>query len=895
MKRKVMALLTAALLLAGTVLPVNGVWAEEELELTVSGGEQVQTKGDDLSDLLDQIINNNASIMGSLGQTDWNAVADSVVKTGKWRDDLVAVAQTQEGYRAEANGDTIYTQWAEQPAGTAWDAMFVSWAAEKAGLTEKQFPRGNSFDELKAAMKKVGAVKEISRANYPNTGDVALLKVQDAEIAGVVAYVSNGYAAVIHARNGEVVRETYLISGAEFQQYVDMNVLMERAGLESGKGGEAPVIPEGGVAAWTNTNAVYLRKEPTTASKSLTTVKKSGTALLVVSAEKQEDGYIWYGVEYKSYKGYIRGDLLKLDMAAVTVPSQAPEAPEAPEQTEGCAYCKAEAGNVVLPVECCYEHLAKLGTEYAVLFMNALRDADQATWGLYVKCHDAHVQSGAEQIIPLGGLSVQDRVVNVEIKEAAAGQQITITFDVYNAQSYQWYEAAEEGSEAVLLEGEEGASLTVIANAETNGKSYYCVATMLFNGSTLKLTSKLTTVNVDATPVMAEAIAGEEVKFTYENENAVSYQWYGPVKSADGSCTSGLLSGETAATLTTTADIAVYKSGVPYYCEALDANGNVLSTSGSYAYTILAGEEYLDLYIAELTNMSRVERYIALTETWRVELSEITGVAEDADVISEHVMLTWYGLSEEYPGLRTEYPDLLCTCIGSDTVEVPNGLLLHPHDTHDAACPWYTPAVKMTSTGPSTEDTTVDLTVFYDCEAFPTECAMISGWVANSASPMAIYNDLLSLQGKPGYTLDGYEYDMYFAALMHTAAHEGVDALLCSCVEDMYSSLIAPGDDHAEECAWHIAGVDGEQLASRVESEPEFTEWMEKATQEMIVRALQAKTLDHLVVDNGALYVAREESPRATVDESGYVRDNEYDIIIAQIIDGVFVPLWQLD
>ena len=172
---------------------------------------------------------------------------------------------------------------------------------------------------------------------------------------------------------------------------------------------------------------------------------------------------------------------------------------------------------------------------------------------------------------------------------------------------------------------------------------------------------------------------------------------------------------------------------------------------------------------------------------------------------------------------------------------------------------------------------------------------MVSSWVADSASPMAIYNDLLSLQQKPGYTAGGYEYDMYFAALMHTASHEGADALLCSCVEDMYSTLIAPGEGHADSCAWHIAGVDGEQLASRVESEPEFAEWMETATPAMIARALKAKTLNHLVVEDSKLYVAREENPRATVDENGYVRDIVTGLVIAQIVDGAFVPTTQVN
>ena len=115
MKRRVTAMLAALMLLAGTILPGVGVYAEEELEMTVSTNGTVLNKGDG-DGILDEMTSDNASILGSLGKTDWAALAASVVKSGKWRDDLVAVAQTQIGYKAGSDGNTIYTEWAEAEA-----------------------------------------------------------------------------------------------------------------------------------------------------------------------------------------------------------------------------------------------------------------------------------------------------------------------------------------------------------------------------------------------------------------------------------------------------------------------------------------------------------------------------------------------------------------------------------------------------------------------------------------------------------------------------------------------------------------------------------------------------------------------------------------------------------
>ena len=438
MKRRMISWLMAVCMLVLAMAPAAIVTAEEltfpEIELEM--GQNEETRGEDE---LGGLNNANLGGIGSLTQKDWAAMAAAIKRTGAWREDMVNIARTQIGYAQPSSGLTMYhiekTEKIED-----WTALFVNWVADQAGLTTKQFPRGDEYATLRTAMDKVHALKKISRTAYPTAGDLLLIDDGTHKLVGIVEYVANGYANVIHGDDhGKVTRTSHQLMTSSVKYYIDLNVLMERAGIEVGKGGNVPEIPEGGVAAWTNTNAVYLRSEPTTASKSLTTVKKAGTAVLVTGGELQADGYIWYNVTYSGKVGYIRGDLLNLDLSAIPTPTPVPVvtpaptvAPVIPEIT-GCVTCVNVSDGVALPVDCCYEQLAAMGTDYAIQFMNALAEVDMLTRELYTKCHDAHVAAGAQAIIPLGGFSVEERVVNIDVKKALVGEAVTIGFEIYGA------------------------------------------------------------------------------------------------------------------------------------------------------------------------------------------------------------------------------------------------------------------------------------------------------------------------------------------------------------------------------------------------------------------------------------------------------------------------------
>lgn len=807
MKRRVLSLMTALSLLLMAVMPASATWDEEEdEELFAPGSSLVQGKDEEekteTEGALDDLNQSNASNIGAMGQKDWAALAKAAANTGKWRDDFVAVAESQLGYEANADGISIYGD--EEDEETSWTALFLRWAADKAGFG-RHFPKGDTYDALLKAMKNIKAVKKISRSSYPAGGDIALIEKKGEKLFAVVIYVSNGYASLILADdNGKVTREVYQVSGKEFKQFIDLTVLMDRAGVDTGKGGDVPQIPAGGVAAWTNTNAVYMRSEPTTASKRVTTVKKSGTALIVTGAEKQQDGYIWYSVEYGKYRGYIRGDLLKLDQSAL--PTQAPAATFTPAPTAapaataepGCALCAAAAGRYALPEECCYAHLLKMDEAARSRFMTSLHSGDPATFALFIDCHSAHTAAGDKAILCLGdacgenawtvpgpahakdcpwhaAFAVQDRVVNIVIHQPASadgvmpGEQVTFTYEVYGAAAYQWYQVkTETAGDAVketitLLPGETGTTLTVTAGSATDGLSYFCRATL----SDFVTTVDSKPVSMDVREIVAaKAIVAEEVNFTYNYEGAAAYQWFVRAK---GAAAYTAVDGAAQARLSLTAELAF--SGAEYYCAAYDAKGAELGKSSIYTYEIPLYATYdvnscvghdLCKYVAELANMSREERYAVMTGAWADTAVNNTTLAE---LVQDH----WAAMHAEV------YPTLLCTCTNMKAADA----------SHSAHCPWRTDA--QTSANERAE---ADPCKDY-AGLLPDGVLCAYEHLKGLGSHEARFAYITALQAE-----DPAAYQSYYAAYKAHGAHD----LLCSCGQ----LTVAPGTAHVATCAWQL-------------------------------------------------------------------------------------------
>ena len=149
MIRRMMAILLAMCLLAAMPL---GASAEDE-ELVFTPNDPTQEKGEEDKTEMDEFKDVSSSIIESLGQKDWDALADKVKLKDDWREDLVNVAESQIGYQQEKNGMTLYTRWAgkEEPV-EDWTAYFINWVADKAGLKKADFPRYWSYNNLRNKM-----------------------------------------------------------------------------------------------------------------------------------------------------------------------------------------------------------------------------------------------------------------------------------------------------------------------------------------------------------------------------------------------------------------------------------------------------------------------------------------------------------------------------------------------------------------------------------------------------------------------------------------------------------------------------------------------------------------------------------------------------------------------
>ena len=132
----------------------------------------------------------------------WSRSVSKASLTGNWADDLVAVAQTQLGYAestrnymvtetGEMKGITRFGQWYGNPYGD-WDAMFVSFCLNYAGIPQTAVPYGYDCAEWTTSLSYAGLYR--SAGNYsPIKGDIVFFDYNAdgaADHVGLVAEVS---------------------------------------------------------------------------------------------------------------------------------------------------------------------------------------------------------------------------------------------------------------------------------------------------------------------------------------------------------------------------------------------------------------------------------------------------------------------------------------------------------------------------------------------------------------------------------------------------------------------------------------------------------------------------------------------------------------------------------
>ena len=101
--------------------------------------------------------------------------------------------------------------------------------------------------------------------------------------------------------------------------------LNDNAGLEAD--GETPAMQEDAdqdaqgrypLNGKTNKNSVNVRKEESKKSKLVVTINKKGSSVMVKGESTDNDGVIWYEIEYKGKEGFVRNDFIDLEEPGTT-------------------------------------------------------------------------------------------------------------------------------------------------------------------------------------------------------------------------------------------------------------------------------------------------------------------------------------------------------------------------------------------------------------------------------------------------------------------------------------------------------------------------------------------------------------------------------------------------
>lgn len=149
--------------------------------------------------------------------------------TGDWRKDIIAVAESQLGYKGSDDGSTIFGAWAGD-AKQAWCSEFASWCACQAGIPETVFPKKRSsrrfynyYSEMGRFYFLEGGIRpEVSGYGNNYAGILSLKDLQPGDIilketdgdysngadhTGLFVRIENGKVLYISGNSSKTVEE----------------------------------------------------------------------------------------------------------------------------------------------------------------------------------------------------------------------------------------------------------------------------------------------------------------------------------------------------------------------------------------------------------------------------------------------------------------------------------------------------------------------------------------------------------------------------------------------------------------------------------------------------------------------------------------------------------------
>lgn len=260
------------------------------------------------------------------GKNIWKKSVSGAKLTGDWRKDLVAIAQTQIGYRESSvdfivdeegvkRGYTRYGDWYGSMYGE-WCSTFIAFCCEYANIPKGLFPRAALVGDLMDKLDDMGAGEDYRY--LPMAGDIVFFSTEGdyaPEHVGIVENVSGSSIYTIEGNSSnQVRRREYALNADEIVGYGNVTALMKQAGLIAEKEAQTIVIPDEAIGVgYTMKADVNMRVQPSSESAFVKRISDKGSEVSILMAD-ESTAETWYFVQYKDNLGYVRGDLLQVTL-----------------------------------------------------------------------------------------------------------------------------------------------------------------------------------------------------------------------------------------------------------------------------------------------------------------------------------------------------------------------------------------------------------------------------------------------------------------------------------------------------------------------------------------------------------------------------------------------------
>ena len=254
------------------------------------------------------------------------ATVRNVELTGDWAKDLIAIAESQIGYResetsfridenGKQHGYTRYGLWYGNAYGE-WCGMFISFCLNYANIPEADFPREANCNKWRSALRGIAVYEDDEDAYIPAPGDLIFFDItgetDDPGHVGIVARVDGDKIYTIEGNQGRAVREMeYKKDDKTIVGYANMAKIIARAAVKeaTAKPAETDYSAIAGRTGIMTGDKVNVREQPGKDSAPLGQTGVKGETVTLIAAETVGEE-TWLKVEYGEITGYVRADFV---------------------------------------------------------------------------------------------------------------------------------------------------------------------------------------------------------------------------------------------------------------------------------------------------------------------------------------------------------------------------------------------------------------------------------------------------------------------------------------------------------------------------------------------------------------------------------------------------------